>query len=35
LRQIPSKADQQKGAVGHFNIFDFVALKAVYFKVAT
>src|SRR5579862_8340416 len=29
LRQILSEADQQKVAVGHFNISDLVALKAV------
>jgi fructose-bisphosphate aldolase class II len=30
LQQILSEADQQKVAVGHFNISDLVALKAVY-----
>ena len=30
LQQVLSEADQQKVAVGHFNISDLVALKAVY-----
>jgi fructose/tagatose bisphosphate aldolase len=30
LQQILAEADQQKVAVGHFNISDLVALKAVY-----
>jgi len=30
LQQILAEADQQKAAVGHFNISDLVALKAVY-----
>lgn len=30
LQEILSEADQQKVAVGHFNISDLVALKAVY-----
>src|SRR5580700_10657118 len=30
LQQILTEADQQKVAVGHFNISDLVALKAVY-----
>ena len=30
LQQILAEADQQKVAIGHFNISDLAALKAVY-----
>jgi fructose-bisphosphate aldolase, class II len=30
LQQVIAEADRQKAAIGHFNISDLVALKAVY-----